>query len=51
METIIKTAVSDTIKDSSFKNYKQTSVKLYNIINTKKPHHILMEEEEIMKGF
>ena len=51
METIIKTAVSENIKESSFKNYKQTSVKLYNIINTKKPHHILMDEEEIMKGF
>ena len=50
MEAIIKTACGDNIKNSSFKNYKSISIKLFNIIN-KNNYNENMSEEEIMIGF
>tara|TARA_Y100000004_G_C8839116_1_gene379689 strand:+ start:224 stop:883 length:660 start_codon:yes stop_codon:yes gene_type:complete len=50
MEAIIKTACADNIKNSSFKNYKSISIKLFNIIN-KNDYNENMSEEEIMIGF
>ena len=50
MEVIIKSACADNIKNSSFKNYKSISIKLFNIIN-KNDYNENMSEEEIMIGF
>ena len=51
MEAIIKTACADNIKNSSFKNYKCISIKLFNIINKNNNYDENMSEEEIMNGF
>lgn len=50
MDAILKTACADNIKNSSFKNYKSISIKLFNIIN-KNDYNDKMSEEEIMTGF
>ena len=50
MDGILKTACADTIKNSSFKNYKSISIKLFNIIN-KNDYNENMNEEELMIGF
>ena len=51
MDEILKTACAETIKDSSFKVYKKTSIKLFNIINDKNFFNEDMVGEDIMKGF
>ena len=51
MDEILKTACAETIKDSSFKVYKKTSIKLFNIINDKNFFNEDMNGEDIMKGF
>jgi len=50
MDAILKTACAENIKNSSFKNYKSISIKLFNIIN-KNEYNENMSEEEIMTGF
>jgi len=50
MDAILKTACAENIKNSSFKNYKSISIKLFNIIN-KNDYNDKMSEEEIMTGF
>jgi hypothetical protein len=50
MDAILKTACADNIKNSSFKNYKSISIKLFNIIN-KNNYNENMNEEELMIGF
>ena len=50
MDTIIQSGCSETIKNSSFKNYKSISIKLFNIIN-KTDYHENMSAEDIMIGF
>jgi len=50
MNEILKTACSETIKNSSFKNYKSISIKLFNIIN-KEHYYENMNHEDIMIGF
>tara|TARA_R110002167_G_scaffold189830_2_gene392010 strand:- start:541 stop:1341 length:801 start_codon:yes stop_codon:yes gene_type:complete len=50
MDSIIQSGCSETIKNSSFKNYKSISIKLFNIIN-KTDYNENMSEEEIMIGF
>ena len=50
MDAIIQSGCSETIKNSSFKNYKSISIKLFNIIN-KTDYNENMSEEEIMSGF
>ncbi len=50
MDAIIKSACGENIKNSSFKNYKSISIKLFNIINKNK-YNENMKDEEIMIGF
>ena len=50
MDAIIQSGCSETIKNSSFKNYKSISIKLFNIIN-KTDYNENMSDEEIMSGF
>ena len=50
MDAIIQSGCSETIKNSSFKNYKSISIKLFNIIN-KTDYHENMSAEDIMIGF
>jgi hypothetical protein len=50
MDAILKTACDENIKNSSFKNYKSISIKLFNIIN-KNDYNENMNDEEIMTGF
>ncbi len=50
MDAIIKSACADNIKNTSFKNYKSISIKLFNIINKNK-YNENMKDEEIMIGF
>ena len=50
MDSIIQSGCSETIKNSSFKNYKSISIKLFNIIN-KTDYNENMSVEEIMIGF
>ncbi len=50
MDAILKTACAENIKNSSFKNYKSISIKLFNIIN-KNDYNENMNEEELMTGF
>jgi len=50
MDAIIQSGCSETIKNSSFKNYKSISIKLFNIIN-KTDYNETMSAEDIMIGF
>jgi len=50
MDEILKSGCASSIKNSSFKNYKSISIKLFNIIN-KKDYHDDMSNEDIMVGF
>jgi len=51
MDEILRTGCAENIKNSSFKNYKSISIKLFNIINKKNNYNENMSEEEIMIGF
>lgn len=51
MDEILRTGCAENIKNSSFKNYKSISIKLFNIINKKNNYNENMNEEEIMIGF
>lgn len=51
MDEILRTGCAENIKNSSFKNYKSISIKLFNIINKKNNYNENMNEEEIMLGF
>lgn len=51
MDEILRTGCAENIKNSSFKNYKSISIKLFNIINKKNNYNENMSEEEIMLGF
>ena len=33
MDTLLKTAIKENVKDSSYKNYKSTTIKLFNLSN------------------
>ena len=50
MDTLLKTAVKDNVKPSSYKNYRATTIKLFNLSNPKKPFLEDMSDTEMLKG-
>ena len=50
MDTLLKTAIKDNVKDSSYKNYRATTIKLFNLSNPKKPFLEDMSDVDLLKG-
>lgn len=50
LDELLLTAVSDDIKESSYKNYRNITIKLFNIVNKKKLFNPELDEMECRKG-
>ena len=50
MDTLLKTAIKENVKDSSYKNYKSTTIKLFNLSNPKKHFTEDMSDGDLLKG-
>tara|TARA_R110000765_G_scaffold111523_2_gene203304 strand:+ start:186 stop:1166 length:981 start_codon:yes stop_codon:yes gene_type:complete len=50
MDTLLKTAVKDNVKPSSYKNYRATTIKLFNLSNPKKQFLEEMSDNDLLKG-
>jgi len=51
LDTILKSVLSESIKPSSYKNYRLIIIKLYNIVNTKKLFSNDLSNVDLLKGF
>ena len=50
MDTLLKTAIKENVKPSSYKNYRATTIKLFNLSNPKKHFLEDMSDVNLLKG-